>query len=251
MYPKRGMQKNRDRHMALIMRNILPELNNRQGGISSTLKKVKGTTEEARDQGKLLTPKAALDTSTASYHNAYPGIDPRITSIIAFEAAKLPGRYRLTWSDLPDIEQEIHIAVWSGMESAKVVVFEAAVHQITDSRIKDLIRYRERACRDWEKEAYSLDGVPWYATNPLDEPIDTPPDTEDLKEALASLPGDLRELAEVLVDCDGNVSEAARVLGHPRKKTRIAHERLKRRLTPLKKKGGQSNAGMSQRKGEA
>jgi DNA-directed RNA polymerase specialized sigma24 family protein len=189
-----------------------------------------------------------------AHHNKYPGVDPWITRTVANEVEKLVGRIGITTADIADIEQDLHLAVWSALKELRNVAVEAAVNRIVDSKIKDHIRFRQRECRDWRRVAYSLDAgmpdgedqdegvsevmdlgraldscfgrpAPWHERREI---------VMDLEEALLALPGELRDLAEALDGCGGKLSEAARALGISRKKARILLERLHQAMAWLR-----------------
>lgn len=180
-------------------------------------------------------------------NNNYAGIHPHIVTVIARKAHKLIGRYGLTASDVPDIEQDLHRKVWSALPGLSSTVFEAAINQIVNHEIIDMIRKRERDCRDWRSVAFSMDDhVLGHDQNEddlqgyseiLDEDLllglgYSPSwqsrrwEQADVAEGMASLPSDLRDLAETLEACDGNLSAAARMMGVSRKKARLLLVRL-------------------------
>jgi DNA-directed RNA polymerase specialized sigma24 family protein len=180
--------------------------------------------------------------------NSYAGIHPHIVAVIARQARKLIGRYGLTASDVHDIEQDLHLKVWTSLPGLSTTVFAAAINQIVNHEIIDLIRKRERECRDWRCVAFSVDdhalgsdhdddNDPEGYADILDEDLliglgYSPSwqsrrwECADVEEGMARLPGDLRDLAETLDACGGNLSEAARMLGVSRKKARIMLARL-------------------------
>jgi len=179
--------------------------------------------------------------------NNYAGIDPHIVAVIEREARKLIGRYGLTASDVPDIEQDLHLKVWSALKEVDNAIFEAAVHRIVRNATIDYLRWRERECRDWRREKLSLDDFAADADEPeetLGSVLDLAPalqaalgspspwadrrwEDADFKDAMERLPGELRDLADTLDACGGNLSEAARMLGVTRKKARVLLDRLR------------------------
>ena len=188
--------------------------------------------------------------------NSYAGIDPHIVAVIARKAHKLIGRYGLTATDVHDIEQDLHLKVWTAPPGLSTTVFEAAINRIVNHEIIDLIRKRERECRDWRCVAFSIedhvlghdqnedDDLESYA-DLLDEDLligfGYSPSWQsrrwehaDVEEGMACLPDDLRDLAETLEACDGNLSEAARMLGVSRKKARIMLVRLREAMVWLR-----------------
>ncbi len=189
-----------------------------------------------------------------NFHNSYPGIDPRITRIVAQKTDNLAGHHGIMLADLADIEQDLHLRVLSSQLDTKDVFFERNVRKIVHDAVVDLIRFREYKCRDWHLECLSLDqsgtdcdghegsvgqfldledgwhtgfGLPqtWHGRREM---------AADLADAFAGLPDELRSLADVLDACGGNLSEAARSLGLSRKKARILLERLQESLAWLR-----------------
>jgi DNA-directed RNA polymerase specialized sigma24 family protein len=180
--------------------------------------------------------------------NNYTGLDPHIVAVIGREVKKLIGRYGFTASDVPDIEQELHLKVWRSLKGLDEAILEAAVCQIVKHAMIDLLRRQERACRDWRVELFSTNAFASDADDPEDDlahildlehelqsGFGLPPswhkrrgEAADLADALVVLPDDLRELALALYRFGGNLSEAARSLAHSRKKARILMERLQR-----------------------
>ena len=181
-------------------------------------------------------------------HNDYPGIDPRITRIVANAAERVARLLGLCPTGIPDIEQDLHVFVLSSLPKVHHIVFEKAVQQIVRNRAVDIIRWHRRACRTSRREAYSMN-------SPCpDEPDDDmahgtdleskrrthqglPPswdghraDEADIAEVLASLPADLRKLADALEAANGNLAEAARAFGLSYKKALIMRDRLKRAI---------------------
>ncbi len=186
--------------------------------------------------------------------NSYAGIDPHIVAVIGREVKKIVGRYGIAAIDVSDIEQDLHLKVWSALSELQHVAFEAAICQIVKHAAIDLIRFRQRECRDWRRVAYSLDAgmpdgedqdegvsevmdlgraldscfgrpAPWHERREI---------ATDLEETLVELPGELRDLAEALDGCGGNLCEAARALGISRKKARIVLERLQQAMAWLR-----------------
>ena len=188
------------------------------------------------------------------FHNDYPGIDPRITRIIANEADKWTGRHCITFSDLADIEQDLHIKVDLAQLDPADVFFERNVRKIVHDAVVDEVRRREYKCRDWHLECLSLDHSAadcdghegsvgqfldfedaWLTAFGLQQTWHNRRDmAADLADAFAGLPDVLRSLADVLDACDGNLSEAARSLGLSRKKARIMLKRLQDSLAWLR-----------------
>ena len=184
------------------------------------------------------------------FHNNYPGIDSRITRIVANNVGKLAGCHGIMLADLADIKQDLHIKVDLAQLDPKDVFFERNVRKIVHDAVVDLIRFREWKCRDWHLECLSLDqsatdcdghegsvgqfldledgwltgfGLPqtWHGRRDM---------ATDLADAFAGLPDELRALADVLDACEGNLSEAARCLGLSRKKARLMLIRLQESL---------------------
>jgi DNA-directed RNA polymerase specialized sigma24 family protein len=186
--------------------------------------------------------------------NKYAGIHPLIVAVIARQSRKLVGRYGIVAADVHDIEQDLHRKVWSSLPGLSTTVFAAAINQIVNHEIIDLIRKRERDCRDWRQVAFSLDdAVPdtedenecvsdvMDLAKSLDAGFGLPASWHerremamDLDDALLSLPRELRDLAETLDACGGNLSEAARDLGISRKMARLRLARLQQAMAWLR-----------------
>ena len=183
-------------------------------------------------------------------NNNYAGIDPHIVTVIAREVRKLVGRHGIVDADIADIEQDLHLSVWSALQELQDVAFEAAVHQIVNHKVIDIIRSRKCMCRDWRCDAFSLNASAPDAEDSddeladildLEETLGGPPswhqrraEAADIAEALASLPDDLRALAFSMLASGGNEMAAARDLGIGRKKARCLHDRLRKVLAWLR-----------------
>lgn len=183
-------------------------------------------------------------------HNDYPGIDPRITRIVAKEAERVAGKLGLCKTGIPDIEQDLHITVSSALSKVQDILFERAVQQIVRNRAVDIIRWHQRECRASRREAFSMNSPCADADDPDDDMAQVtdlesnrrnhhglPPswdkhraETADIAQALANLPGDLRKLADALDASNGNLIEAAQAFGLPHKKARIMRVRLQRAI---------------------
>lgn len=183
-------------------------------------------------------------------HNKYPGIDPRITRIIAVEAERIAGKLSLSKSGVQDIEQDLHITVDSALSKAQDIVFEKAVQQIVKNRAIDIMRWHNRERRTAKHEAFSINSPPPDSDDPDDDMAQVidleslrreffglPPcwdkhraESADIAEVLASLPDDLRKLADALDASNGNLIEAARESGMPHKKARLMRIRLQRAI---------------------
>lgn len=180
--------------------------------------------------------------------NKYPGIDPRIVRIVSLKVGKLVGRHGITAADVPDIEQDMHLAVWSALITLHGIPLEAAVNQIVENKIRKLIRWRKRKRRDWRCVAFSIDEPAPNAEDPDDEiahildledfmakAFGLPPtwhkqraETADVADDLANLPDEIRDLANTLVACGGSLNAAAELMGVGRKKARLLLERLQK-----------------------
>jgi DNA-directed RNA polymerase specialized sigma24 family protein len=183
-------------------------------------------------------------------HNKYPGIDHRITRIVAAEAEKIAGKLGFNKSEIKDIEQDLHITVDSALSKAQDIAFEKAVQQIVKNRAIDIMRWHQRERRTARQEAFSMNSSPPDSDDPDDDMaqivdleslrrnhLGLPPsweerraETTDIAEVLASLPYDLRKLADALDASNGNLIEAARHSGMPHKKARLMRVRLQRAI---------------------
>ena len=191
--------------------------------------------------------------------NHYAGIDPHVVSVIERATNKLRGRFGTTEADLADIRQDLHLGVWAALEkTAPDINREAAVNRIVDNLIRDMIRHRQRGCRDWRREKVSICAPCDAPDDAFESQYETFEDTEDLVSlsrvafgmppswherrdeaadvaaVFRGLSGDLRILADALDASEGNLSEAARLLNLPRKKARVMINRLRRILEPLR-----------------
>lgn len=186
--------------------------------------------------------------------NNYAGIHPLIVAVIARQSRKLIGRYGITAADVHDIEQDLHLKVWFSLPGLCTTVFAAAINQIVRNEIIDIIRKRERECRDWRQVAFSMNDIAPDAEDQdegfaevmdlakaFDAGFGRPASWHerremamDLDDALSALPRELRDLAETLDACGGNLSEAARDLGISRKMARIRLARLQQATTWLR-----------------
>lgn len=183
-------------------------------------------------------------------HNNYPGIDPRITRIVAREAEKVAWRLGFAESFIQDVEQDLHITVSSALPELQEAIFEKAIQQIVKNRATDIIRWHRRDCRTSRSEAYSMN-APCPESEDAEDEMSQVVDLEsqrraasglapswherreentDISDALAKLPDDLRQLADELDASQGNLVEAARLFGLSHKKARIMRERLQRSL---------------------
>ena len=181
-------------------------------------------------------------------HNDYPGIDPRITRIVAKEAERVAGKLGLCKTGIPDIEQDLHITVSSALSKVQEIIFEKAVQQIVKNRAADIMRWHQRECRTIQREAFSMNSpCPDDPDDDMAHGTDLessrrnhhglPPswdrhraEVADIAEALANLPGDLRKLADALDASNGNLIEAAKEYGLPRKKARIMRDHLQQAI---------------------
>jgi DNA-directed RNA polymerase specialized sigma24 family protein len=183
-------------------------------------------------------------------HNKYPGIDHRITRIVAAEAEKIAKKFGFDRSEIQDIEQKLHITVDSALSKAQDIAFEKAVQQIVKNRAIDIIRWHQRERRTARQEAFSTNSPTQDSDDPNDDMaqimdleslrrnhLGLPPPWEDhraestdIAEVLAALPNDLRKLADALDASNGNLIEAARESGMPHKKARLMRVRLQRAI---------------------
>jgi DNA-directed RNA polymerase specialized sigma24 family protein len=183
-------------------------------------------------------------------HNNYPGIDPRITRIIAREAERVTYRLGFTESFVQDVEQDLHITISSKLLDPAKDYFEKYVQQIVKHRAADIVRWYQRDCRTAKSEAFSMNASCPESDDP-DEQILGIVDLEsrsrsscgvspswyehrdanaDISYALAELPDDLRLLADALEASQGNLLEASRLSGLSHKQARIMRDRLQRAL---------------------
>jgi len=181
-------------------------------------------------------------------HNDYPGIDPRITRIIAKEAEKVAGKLGIAETGIQDIEQDLHVTVWSALSKVRDIVIETAVRQIVKNRAADIIRWHRRECRTSRREAFSMNSpCPEEPDDDMAHGMDLesnrrnhhglPPswdghraETADVADALAGLPDELRRLADALDASNGNLIEAAQAFGLSHKKARLMRNRLQRAI---------------------
>jgi DNA-directed RNA polymerase specialized sigma24 family protein len=183
-------------------------------------------------------------------HNNYPGIDPRITRIIAKEAESVTHSLGFTESFVQDVEQDLHITVLSKLPDSSEECFEKYVQQIVNNRAADIVRWHQRDRRTTKSEAFSMN-APCPESDDPDEQIAGIVDLEsrrrssfgispswhehreqkaDISNALAKLPNDLRLLADALEASQGNLVEASRLSGLSHKQARNMRERLQKTL---------------------
>ncbi|MDD5728837.1 MAG: sigma factor [Victivallales bacterium] len=140
--------------------------------------------------------------------NSYTGISPVVVRIARSAARRVIGKYGLTESDLPDLEQEL---VTAGLkvierfdpEKGKESTFIA---RVIESKVLDLIIRRQAECRDWRKCRDSLNQTVTLSEIGVIEKIETleceqncdPLLILDIILILERLPPDLREICEIM-----------------------------------------------------
>jgi len=90
--------------------------------------------------------------------NTYPGIDKGIVRIVRYLAGKAAGKCGLTGDDVSDLEQELIVAVLTGLENVDVTAFVPyhLVKCIAQRRLTNIFRHRSQPSRDWRKCRHSL-----------------------------------------------------------------------------------------------
>ncbi|MDD5698884.1 MAG: sigma factor [Victivallaceae bacterium] len=140
--------------------------------------------------------------------NSYTGINPAVVRIAKSAARRMIGKYGLTESDLPDLEQELVTAGLKMMvrfdpEKSKESTFIA---RVVESKILDLIIRRQAECRDWRRCRDSLNRTVTLPEVGVIEKIETieceqnsdPLLILDVTLILERLPPDLREICEIM-----------------------------------------------------
>ena len=90
--------------------------------------------------------------------NTYPGIDSGIVNIVRRLAGRATGKCGLTEDDVPDLEQELIIAVLTGLENidtSGLIPYNLA-KCIAQRRLTNIFRHRSQPPRDWRKCRHSL-----------------------------------------------------------------------------------------------
>ena len=90
--------------------------------------------------------------------NSYRGIDPVIVRLVKNAASRAIGKAGFREHDLPDIEQELMLAVFNGLEKSDPAVGSPVTlaRHIVERRMKNLITRRFSPCRDWRRCDTSL-----------------------------------------------------------------------------------------------
>ena len=146
--------------------------------------------------------------------NSYTGINPAVVRIARSAARRVIGKYGLTESDLPDLEQEL---VTAGLkvierfdpEKSKETTF---ITRVVESKVLDLIKQRQTECRDWRKCRDSLNQTVTLLDIAVIEKIETleceqngdPLLILDVALILERLSPDLQEFCQVLKYYDRN-----------------------------------------------
>ncbi|MDD5698776.1 MAG: sigma factor, partial [Victivallaceae bacterium] len=155
-----------------------------------------------------------LEANTKMTKNNYAGINPMVVRIAKSAARRMIGKYGLTESDLPDLEQEL---VCTGLKmmarfdpgKSKENTFIA---RVVESKVLDLINQRQAECRDWRKCRDSLNRTVTLLDVGVIEKIETleceqnsdPLLILDVTLILERLPPDLREICEIMKYYGGN-----------------------------------------------
>ena len=87
----------------------------------------------------------------AKSENSYKGINPAITGIVRRAALGAIGKAGFQEHDLPDIEQELMLAVFDGLGKADSTIGSPVTlaKHIVERRMKNLIAWRFSPRRDW------------------------------------------------------------------------------------------------------
>ena len=132
----------------------------------------------------------------------------RARNISRSKARKLIGHYGFTEHDVPDIEQELLLALVKKLpyydpEIAREATF---IMRVAESRIADLIKYRQAGCRDWKQRVTSLNtpaGQTEFGVSDLVETIASENNGNsslalDVDEFIEQLPVELAEICKLL-----------------------------------------------------
>ena len=146
--------------------------------------------------------------------NSYTGINPVVVRIARSAARRVIGKYGLTESDLPDLEQEL---VTAGLKAIERFDPEKSrestfIARVIESKVLDLIKQRQTECRDWRKCRDSLNQTVTLPDIGVIEKIETLESEQnsdpllilDVILILERLPPDLLELCQVLKYYGGN-----------------------------------------------
>lgn len=152
-----------------------------------------------------------MDNNTANTHSA-PFFGEEFWNcahnISRSKARKLVGRFGFTIHDLPDIEQELLLALIKKLPYfdpgiARETTF---IMRVVESKIADLINYRQAGCRDWRQRGPSLNtpvGASEIGVSDLVETIASENNSDfnltvDVDEFIKQLPPELAEICELL-----------------------------------------------------
>lgn len=157
-------------------------------------------------------------------------------TLIRIKARQLVGKAGFTRDDIPDLEQEMMLALWERLpkfDSSKATLNTFSA-RIIEHKIQNIIRHRKQEIRDFRRESYSLDdsikGVDGQNIERADLVDKFKVDARrglhrrtreeqsqlrvDVSIVLSKLPDDLRQVAEHLKT--KTPTETAKALGTPR-----------------------------------
>jgi RNA polymerase sigma factor (sigma-70 family) len=125
-------------------------------------------------------------------------------NISSSKARKLIGHYGFTEHDVPDIKQELLLELIKRLqhftpEKARITTF---IMRVAESRIADLISFRQANCRDWKKQNIPVE----KSGKKVPDLVETIPSeneinfylTLDINEFIDKLPAELAEICELL-----------------------------------------------------
>lgn len=124
------------------------------------------------------------------------------------KAKKLVGRFGFTVHDLPDIEQELLLALLKrhcryDPERARETTF---IMRVIESKIADLINHNQANCRDWRLRGLSLNEPASLSDSNAPDLVEILPSEDntdiylalDIAELIEKLPPELFELCQLL-----------------------------------------------------
>lgn len=170
--------------------------------------------------------------------NAQPNLSEYASKLIKHKAKQLVGRFGLTSSDRPDIEQDLALHLIEHMDQfdPRRSSQNTFVDRITHRRIISLLRQRFAQRRDYRR-GVAIDAATQDQEDDRPEPVDRrrgrvdPPSdlSIDLDCVMESLEGDTRRMCGLLMH--ESIAETACQLGLTRAEARTRIARIRKLLT--------------------